>query len=127
MLRSGTPDLVRQEIAAWAAATEMTRGVARAAALAAPPARKGRRAGKPFQAREISHARARRAILAAIRAGKTSYTALTSAIGKYRTVIDRNRHRSRISKSPGPFARAGLRDTVTRIAPAVITMANSPS
>ena len=29
MLRSQTPDLVRQELAAWAAATEMTRGVAR--------------------------------------------------------------------------------------------------
>jgi hypothetical protein len=127
MLRSGTPDLVRQELAAWAAGTEMTRGVARAAALAASPARKGRRAGQPVQAREISHARARRAILAAIRAGKTSYTALTSAIGEYRTVIDRNRHRSRTSKSPGPFARAGLGDTGTRIAPAVITMANSPS
>lgn len=127
MLRSGTPGLVRQELAAWAAGTEMTRGVARAAALTASPARKGRRAGQPVQAREISHARARRAILAAIRAGKTPYTALTSAIGKHRTVIDRNRHRSRTSKSPGPFARAGLRDTATRIAPAVITMANSPS
>jgi hypothetical protein len=45
MLRSGSPDLVRQELAAWAAGTEMTRGVARDAALAAVPARKGRRAG----------------------------------------------------------------------------------
>ena len=45
MLRSGSPGLVRQELAAWAAGNEMTRGVARAAALAAAPARKGRRAG----------------------------------------------------------------------------------
>ena len=45
MLRSGSPDLVRQELAAWAAAVEMTRGVIRDAALAAAPARKGRRAG----------------------------------------------------------------------------------
>ena len=45
MLRSGSPGLVRQELAAWAAGNEMTRGVARAAALAAVPARKGRRAG----------------------------------------------------------------------------------
>jgi hypothetical protein len=29
MLRSGSPGLVRQELAAWAAATEMTRSVAR--------------------------------------------------------------------------------------------------
>ena len=127
MLRSGTPDLVRQELAAWAAAVEMTRGIARDAALAAAPARKGRRAGQPVQPREISHARTRRAVLAAIRAGRTCYTALTSAIGKYRTVIDRNRHRARKSKSPSSFGHASLRDTVTRTAPAVITMANNPA
>ena len=62
MLRSGSPDLVRQEIAAWAAATEMTRGVTRDAAVAAAPARKGRRAGLPVQARDLSHGRARRAV-----------------------------------------------------------------
>ncbi len=126
-LRSGTPDLVRQELAAWAAAVEMTRGVARDAALAAAPARKGRRAGQPVQPREISHACARRAVLAAIRAGRTCYTALTSAIGKYRTVIDRNRHRARKSKSPSSFGHASLRDTVTRTAEAVITMASNPA
>jgi hypothetical protein len=71
----------------------MTRGVARDAALAAIPARKGRRAGQPVQPREISHARTRRAVIAAIRSGRTCYTTLTSAIGKCRTVIDRNRHR----------------------------------
>ncbi len=74
MLRSGSPGLVRQELAAWAAASEMTRGVARAAAAAAAPARKGRRAGMPVQAREISHGRARRAVTVAIRAGMTSCT-----------------------------------------------------
>jgi hypothetical protein len=60
MLRSGSPALVRQELAAWAAATEMTRGVARVAALAAIPARKGRRAGQPVRPREISCARSPR-------------------------------------------------------------------
>ena len=69
MLRSGSPDLVRQELAAWAAATEMTRGVVRDAALAAAPARKGRRAGQPVRPREISFARTRRAAVRAIRAG----------------------------------------------------------
>ena len=127
MLRSGSPDLVRQELAAWAAATEMTRGVARDAALAAIPAKKGRRAGQPVRPREISHARARRAILTAIRAGKTSCTTVTSAIGKYRTVTDRDRHRARKAKSPSTFGHATLKDTITRIAPAVITMANNPS
>jgi hypothetical protein len=127
MLRSGSPDLVRQELAAWAAATEMTRGVARAAALAAAPARKGRRAGKPVQAREISCARTRRAVTAAIRAGRTSYTALTRDLARHRTVIDRNRHRARKAKCASTFPRAGRADTATRTAPAVITLANTPA
>ena len=127
MLRSGTPGLVRQELAAWAAATEMTRGVARDAALAAVPARKGRRAGQPVRPREISHTRTRRAVLAAIRAGRTGYETLTRAIGKYRTVADRNRHRARKSKSPSSSGHATAKDTATRIAPAIITMANQPA
>jgi hypothetical protein len=127
MLRSGTPDLVRQELAAWAAGTEMTRGVARYAALAAVPARKGRRAGQPVQPREISHARTRRAVIAAIRSGRTCYKTLTSAIGKYRTITDRNRHRARKSKSPSSFSHASAKDTVTRTAEALITVANDPA
>jgi len=125
MLRSKSPALVRQELAAWAAATEMTRGVARDAAAAAVPARKGRRAGQPVRPREISHSRTRRAVTAAIRAGRTCYQALTREIAKYRVTVDRNRHRARKSKSPSSFARATGKDTRTRIAPAVITMANA--
>ena len=127
VLRSQSPGLARQELAAWAAANEMTRGVARAAALAAAPARKGRRAGMPVQAREISHGRARRAVTAAIRAGSTSYTALTGELAKYRTVIDRNRHRPRKAKCASTFPRAGRSETGTRIAPAVIGIANTPA
>ena len=127
MLRSGSPDLVRQELAAWAAGTEMTRGVARDAALAAAPARKGRRAGQPVRPREISHARTRRAVIAAIRAGNTCYETLTRAIGKYRTVTGRNRHRARKSKSPSSFGHATAKDTATRTAGAVIAMANNPA
>ncbi|MGH9447197.1 MAG: hypothetical protein ACRD3O_15895, partial [Terriglobia bacterium] len=106
---------------------EMTRGVTRDAALAAAPARKGRRAGLPVRYRDLSLARARRLILAAIRAGQASYQALTGKIAEYRTVTDRNRHRTRKSKSPSTFGHAGRGDTVTRIAPAVITMANNPA
>ncbi|HEY6789147.1 MAG TPA: transposase domain-containing protein [Trebonia sp.] len=127
MLRSQSPALVRQELAAWAAATEMTRGVARDAAAAAVPARKGRRAGQPVRPREISHARTRRAVTTAIRGGHACYQALTREIAKYRTIVDRNRHRARKSKSPSAFARATAKDTRTRIAPAVITMANAPA
>ena len=127
MLRSGSPELIAQEIAAWAVSTEMTRGVTRDAALAAAPAKKGRRAGLPVRYRDLSLARARRLILAAVRTGNTSYQALTSRIAGYRTVTDRNRHRARKSKSPSAFGHASPKDTVTRIAPAVITMANNPA
>jgi hypothetical protein len=127
MLRSGAPPLVRQELAAWAAGTEMTRGVARDAALAAIPARKGRRAGQQVRPRDISHARARRAVIAAIRTGRTCYETLTRQIAKYRVVVDRSRHRARKSKSPSSFDHATAKDTRTRIAPAVITMANQPA
>ena len=127
MLRSGSPDLVRQELAAWAAAVGLTRGVARDAALAAAPTRKGRRAGLTVRARDLSFARAVRAVLSAIRLGHDCYQAVTSEIAEYRNVVDRDRHRARKSKSPSSFAHAGSADTITRIAPAVITMANTPA
>jgi hypothetical protein len=127
MLRSGSPELIAQEIAAWTAAVEMTRGVTRDAATAAQPAVKGRRAGQPVRYRDLSPARARRLILAAIRAGKTAYKTLTSQIARFRAVADRNRHQARKSKSPSAFEHARPKDTVTRTAPAVITMANKPA
>jgi len=127
MLRSGSPDLARQELAAWAAAAEMTRGLARDAALAAAPARKGRRAGQAVRSRDLSYARAVRTVLSAIRLGSACYQAVTSEIGRYRNIVDRDRHRARKSKSPSSFAHATAKDTVTRIAPAVITMANIPA
>jgi hypothetical protein len=126
MLRSCSPGLVRQELAAWAAATGLTRGVILDAALAAMPARKGRRAGLTVRPRDLSHARAVRAVLSAIRLGHDCYQAVTSEIARYRTIVDRDRHRARKSKSPSPFPHAGPADTATRIAPAIITMANTP-
>ena len=127
MLRSGSPDLVAQELAALTAAVEMTRGVTRDAADAAAPARKGRRAGQQVRSRDLSHARAVRAILAAVRAGKASYKTLTRTIAGFRVVTDRNRHRARVSKSPGAFSHATAKGAPTRIAPAIITMANKPA
>jgi len=127
MLRSGSPDLIAQEIAAWACGTEMTRGVTRDAARAAQPARKGRRARQPVGSRDLSLTRARRLILAGIRSGRAGYQALTREISRLRNTCDRDRHRSRKSKSPSTFPHAGLKDTITRIAPAVITLANTPA
>jgi hypothetical protein len=127
MLRSGSPDLIRQELAAWAAGTGLARGVVLDAALAAAPPRKGRRAGLAVRPRDLSFARAVRSVLSAIRLGHACYQAVTSEIAEYRNVADRNRHRARKSKSPSSFAHAGPADAVTRIAPAVITMANTPA
>jgi hypothetical protein len=127
MLRSGSPDLVRQELAAWAAGTAMTRAVILAAARAARPARKGRRAGLEVRPRDLSFARALRAVLSAIRLGHDRFQAVTREISGFRNVVDRNRHRARKSKSPSPFPHATSKDTATRIAPAVITMANTPA
>lgn len=108
MLRPQSPGLVRQELAAWAAGKEMTRGAVRAAALAA---NKGHRAGMPVQAREISHGRARRAVTAPIRARKTGCTALARELAKHRTVIHRNRNRPRKAKCASTFPRAGRSGT----------------
>ena len=99
----------------------------RDAALAAAPARKGRRAGLAVRARDLSFARAVRAVLSAIRLGNSCYQAVTSEIAEYRNAVDRDRHRARKSKSPSSFAHASAKDTVTRIAPAIITMANTPA
>ena len=127
MLRSGSPDLVRQELAAWAAGTAMTRGVILEAALAARPARKGRRARLPVRPRDLSFARTLRAVLSAIRGGHGRLQAAAREISGFRSVVDRDRHRARKSKSPSSFPHATPDDTVTRIAPAVITMANTPA
>jgi hypothetical protein len=127
MLRSGAPALVFQELAAWAAGTGMARGVVLDAALAAAPARKGRRAGLTVRPRDLSFARALRTVVSAVRLGLDRYQAVTSEISAHRTVVDRDRHRARKSKSPSSFPHAGPADTVTRIAPAVITMANTPA
>ena len=91
------------------------------------PRAKGAAPGSRSGPRDLSHARAVRAVLSAIRLEHDCYQAVTSEIAKYRTVVDRDRHRARKSKSPSPFAHAGPADTVTRIAPAIITMANTPA
>jgi Insertion element 4 transposase N-terminal len=127
MLRSCSPDLVAQELAAWAAGTGMTRGVLLDAALAAVPAGKGRRAGLAVRPRDLSFTRALRAVLSAVRLGRGCYQAVTSQIAAHRNVADRGRHRARKSKSPSHFPHASAKDTVTRIAPAVIIMANTPA
>jgi hypothetical protein len=132
VFRSGSPDMIRQEHAAWVTACELVRAAARAAARSAAPARKGRRTGQPVQPREISFTAARRAAITTTRNGTATAslpTALTTAgrdaalrdLGKRRVVIDRDRHRDHKTKARQAFPAAG-RNITTRKAPATITV-----
>ena len=132
IFRSRTPDLVRQEHAAWITATELARTAARTAARQAVPARKGRRAGQPVQPREISFTAARRAAVTTTRTGTAtaSLPATITAAGRDRALrdlsrrritIDRDRHRDHKTKARQAFPAAG-RETTTRKAPAIITI-----
>ena len=116
MLRSGSPDLVRQELAAWAAAVGLTRGVACDAALAAAPAGKGRRAGLAVRTRDLSFARAVRAVLSAIRLGNSCYQAVTSEIAEYRNAVDRDRPPPQVRSPPRP-SRTRVRRTPSPASP----------
>jgi hypothetical protein len=132
MFRSGSPDLIRQEHAAWVTATELTRATARTAARAATPAGKGRRAGQPAHPREISFTAARRTTIASVRRGtataslparitRAARAAALTWIARQRITIDRDRHRDHKTKARPAFPAAG-RDTATRTAPARISV-----
>jgi len=131
IFRSRTPDLIRQEHAAWITATELVRAVARQAARHAAPARKGRRAGQPVQPRQISFTAARRAAITTTRTGAATASlpaAITAAryrdtlrdLGRRRFTIDRDRHRDHKTKARQGFPAAD-REITTRKAPAVIS------
>lgn len=137
ILRSGSPALIAQEHAAWMVATELTRATARAAAALATPARKGPRAGKPVQPREISFTAARRAAITTTRTGTATAslpTALATAsrhtslteLARRRVLVDRNRHRDRRTKARLGFPTAGPR-LATRTAPAEISLCGQPT
>jgi len=132
IFRSGTPDMIAAEHAAWISATELVRAAARTAARHAAPARKGRRAGQPVQPREISFTAARHASVTTTRNGTATASlpaALTTAsrdtalrdLGRRRIVIDRDRHRDHKTKAGHAFPAAG-RGTPTRKAAAMITI-----
>ena len=132
IFRSRTPDLIRQEHAAWITATELVRAVTRQAARHAAPARKARRAGQPVHPREISFTAARRAAVATTRNGAATASlpaAVTASryhdtlrdLGRRRFTIDRDRHRDHKTKARQAFPAAG-REITTRKAPAAITI-----
>jgi hypothetical protein len=128
ILRSASPELIRQEHAAWATATELVRAATRSAAAIATPFRKGPRTGQPVAARHLSFTTARRTLITTVRAGiaTASLPAPTRAaahqralalIATARVTTDRHRHRDHKVKSRQPFPHAP-RGITTRTAPA---------
>ena len=130
ILRSHTPELVRQEHAAWITATELVRAATRTAATGAAPFAKGPRTGQRVRARDLSFTTARRTLIGTVRAGTATATlpeparaaahdrALT-VIGTARVTTDRHRHRDHKIKSRQAFGHAP-RGITTRTAPAQV-------
>ena len=128
ILRSHTPNLIRQEHAAWIVATELVRVTTRSAATIAQPFRKGPRTGQAVAARHLSFTTARRTLITTVRAGAATaslpaparaaahHTAL-AVIASARVTTDRHRHRDHKIKTRQPFPHAP-RGITTRTAPA---------
>ena len=130
ILRSTTPELIRQEHAAWITATELVHAATRSAAAIAQPFRKGPRTGQPVAARHLSFTTARRTLITTVRAGAAtaSLPAPTRAaanqralgvIAAARVTTDRHRHRDHKIKSRQAFSHAP-RGITTRTAPAQV-------
>lgn len=128
ILRSHNPELIRQEHAAWATATELVRAATRSAAAIATPFRKGPRTGQPVAARHLSFTTARRTLITTVRAGAATASLPAPAraaahqralalIATARVTTDRHRHRDHKIKTRQAFPHAP-RGITTRTAPA---------
>lgn len=128
MLRSMTPELVRQEHAAWITATELVRAATRSGTAVAAPFQKGPRAGQAVQARHLSFTTARRTLIGTVRAGTATaslpeparaaaHDQALAVIAAARVTTDRHRHRDHKVKSGVAFPHAP-RGLTTRTAPA---------
>ena len=132
MRRSQSPAPAAQEHAARVTAVEPARALARAAAAAAVPARRGRRAGQPAHPPEISFTAARRAVIASVRSGAATASLpaqmitarrerILAGLARRRVQVGRHRHRDRKTKARPGFPSGGPR-LVTRTAPAEISV-----
>ena len=101
-----SPELIRQEHAAWIAATELVRAATRSAAAIATPFRKGPRTGQPVAARQLSFTTARRTLIATVRAGDRHRLVARTRPGRRPPARPgRDRHRAghhRPTSSPRP-------------------------
>jgi hypothetical protein len=129
-LRSATPELIRQEHAAWTVGTELVHAATRSAAAIAAPFRKGPRAGQAVAARQLSFTTARRTLISTVRAGTATaslpeparaaaHHQALAVIATARVSTDRHRRRDHKIKSRQAFSHAP-RDITTRTAPAVV-------
>ena len=128
ILRSATPELIRQEHAAWIVGTELVHAATRSAAAIAQPFRKGPRTGQPVAARHLSFTTARRTLIGTVRAGTATaslpaparaaaHQRALAVIATARVTTDRHRHRDHKIKTRQPFPHAP-RSITTRTAPA---------
>ena len=130
ILRSATPELIRQEHAAWITATELVRAATRSAAALAAPFAKGPRTGQPVAARQLSFTTARRTLISTVRAGSATaslpeparhaaHHQALAVIATARVSTDRHRHRDHKIKSRQAFSHAP-RGITTSTTPAVV-------
>ena len=114
ILRSHTPDLIRQEHAAWMVGTELVHAATRSAAAVATPFAKGPRAGQAVQARHLSFTTARRTLIGTVRAGTATaclpaptraaaHHGALDVIATARLSTDRHRHRDHTIKTRRAF------------------------
>jgi hypothetical protein len=106
ILRSRTPDLVRQEFWAWLTATDLTRSAGRAAAALPLPATPTRPV-RPLPARAVSFTATLREV---IRCTTQTYESIKDKVARtpraQRIQLDRHRHRPRVTKARQTFPNA---------------------
>jgi len=106
ILRSRTPDLVRQELWAWLTATDLTRAAGRAAATV-PPAATPTRPARPLPARAVSFtATLREVIRSTVQTRDSIKEKVARTLRAQRIQLDRHRHRARVTKARQPFPNA---------------------
>jgi hypothetical protein len=106
ILRSRTPDLVRQEFWAWLAATDLTRTAGRAAAAVPAPATPTRPT-TPLPARAVSFTATWREVIRSVIQTRGPITEkIARTLRAQRIQLDRHRHRARVTKGRQTFPNA---------------------
>lgn len=114
ILRSGTPEGVTCEHAAWTITCEITRALLRRATPVAPPINTGPRTGQTITPRDLSFTRARGLLLCHVRPIPTDLTHLLQAVATTRGQPDRHRHRDRVTKATPTFPHRSTAPTRTQ-------------